>query len=148
MANSLPAAGTPFGDRVRHRLREDTLVWLTTVGADGTPQPNPVWFLWEPGDGDDAGHVVVYNRTDARRLTHIASRPEVSLHFDGDGQGGDIVVMRGRAEVVTDHPAAHESADYVAKYGPAMARVTSSEAEFGATYPVVLRIRVAGVRGF
>ncbi len=38
---------TPFGARVAQRLREEHLIWLTTVGADGTPQPNPVWFLWD-----------------------------------------------------------------------------------------------------
>ncbi|WAX58089.1 hypothetical protein M6B22_04785 [Jatrophihabitans cynanchi] len=35
----LPAAGTPFGDRVRERLADEQVIWLTTVGADGTPQP-------------------------------------------------------------------------------------------------------------
>ena len=33
---------TPFGERVRRRLRDVVVVWLNTVGADGTPQPNPV----------------------------------------------------------------------------------------------------------
>ena len=23
------------------------MAWMTTVGDDGTPQPNPVWFLWD-----------------------------------------------------------------------------------------------------
>jgi PPOX class probable F420-dependent enzyme len=145
---ALPDADTPFGERVRRRLREETTIWLTTVGADGTPQPNPVWFLWEPGEGDDAGHLMVYNRADAHRLRHIARNPAVALHFDGNGKGGDIVVLRGHAAVIADHPAAHESADYVAKYGPAMTRVSGSEADFGAAYPVALRIPVEGIRGF
>src|SRR6478609_6474665 len=39
---------TEFGARVRQRLQDETLIWFTTTSADGTPQPNPVWFLWEP----------------------------------------------------------------------------------------------------
>lgn len=68
-----------FGQRVRERLGTEMVIWFTTVGADGTPQPNPVWFLWE----DDG--FLIYNRADANRLTHIAKRPQVSLNFDGDG---------------------------------------------------------------
>ena len=42
MANQvLPDPSTTFGKRVRERLAEEIVVWLTTVGADGTPQPNP-----------------------------------------------------------------------------------------------------------
>src|SRR4029453_7250355 len=37
---------TDFGARVAKRLEEEGIVWLTTTSADGTPQPNPVWFLW------------------------------------------------------------------------------------------------------
>lgn len=33
-----------LGAKVAARLEEQTLAWLTTVSADGTPQPNPVWF--------------------------------------------------------------------------------------------------------
>jgi hypothetical protein len=42
-------AGVTVGaeDRVAQRLREDAVIWLTTVAANGTPQPNPVWFLWD-----------------------------------------------------------------------------------------------------
>jgi dTDP-4-amino-4,6-dideoxygalactose transaminase len=39
-----------FGRRVQARLEEAVVGWLTTVGQDGTPQPNPVWFIT---DGDE-----------------------------------------------------------------------------------------------
>ncbi len=29
------------------RLREEVIVWLTTVRSDGQPQSVPVWFLWD-----------------------------------------------------------------------------------------------------
>jgi PPOX class probable F420-dependent enzyme len=131
-----------FGERVTRRLREAYVIWLTTVGADGTPQPNPVWFIW---DGADA--VLVYNRADARRLEHVAAQPNVALHLDGDGRGGDIVVLAGRAERAGDVPGPDENPDYVAKYGDGMTRVSGSAERFAAEYPVPLRIRVRRIRG-
>src|SRR5262249_17503323 len=91
--NVLPDPSTPYGERVRRHLREEIVVWLTTTAADGTPQPNPVWFLW------DDESVLVYNRADAHRLVHVRTRSGVALHFDGNGTGGDIVVLTGRAEL-------------------------------------------------
>jgi PPOX class probable F420-dependent enzyme len=144
MANDvLPAEGTPFGARVRHRLAEETVVWLTTVGKDGTPQPNPVWFLW-----DGADQILVYNRPDANRLVHIANRPQVTLNFDGNGKGGDIVVLTGTAVRVGDEPLAAENPDYLTKYGAAAARISGDPAAFAAEYSVALRITVKKIRGF
>jgi hypothetical protein len=38
---------TDFGKRAAERLAKEKVIWLTTVGVDGAPQPNPVWFVWE-----------------------------------------------------------------------------------------------------
>ena len=142
MTDALPDAATEFGRRVRRRLREEVVVWLTSVGADGSPQPNPVWFVW-----DDDGFLV-YNRPDAYRLQHVRWRPRVSLHFDGDGDGGDIVVFTGLAEIVEGEPPSHARPDYVAKYGKRMVRVSGSREEFSRQYSVALRVRRLKVRGF
>ena len=141
-AHVLPDPATVFGERVRRRLQDEQVIWFTTVGVDGTPQPNPVWFLW-----DDTG-ALVYNRSDANRLTHIRSRPQVCLHFDGDGRGGDISVLTGRAQVLTGHPLAHELPGYLDKYRESMIRVSGSPEAFSTSYPVPVRVEVARVRGF
>jgi PPOX class probable F420-dependent enzyme len=140
--DSLPDPATPFGDRVRRRLREDVVIWLTTVGSDLTPQPNPVWFLWE------ADSLLVYNRSTAHRLEHVRTRPRVSLNFDGDRRGGDIVVVTGSAELPESDPAPHEHAAYVAKYGAMMTRVSGTLEQFSRQYPVPLRVRGLRVRGW
>ncbi len=46
----LPDEATPFGNRVRERLRGESVAWLTTT-ADRMPQPNPVWFICEGAPG-------------------------------------------------------------------------------------------------
>lgn len=43
-----------LGERVRRRLRDEHII--STVGADGTRQPNPVWFLWGGGVDRVRGH--------------------------------------------------------------------------------------------
>src|SRR5689334_13508802 len=103
---------TEFGARAARRLREEVVVWLTTVGANGAPLPTPVWFLW---DGERS--VRVHSLPSARRLRHIEGDDRVALHFDGNGQGGDIVVFSGRARIDQGAAAAHEVDGYVEKYG-------------------------------
>jgi PPOX class probable F420-dependent enzyme len=137
---ALPDPSTPFGAAVRERLAADKIIWLTTVGADGTPQPNPVWFLF---DGDT---ILTYNRPAAHRLTHIQSRPRVSLHLNQ--RDGDVMVLVGSAERVHDVPPSNENPDYMAKYEPDMGRVSGSPEKFGASYPVPMRIKIDSVRGF
>lgn len=101
-----------------------------------------VWFVVD-GTG-----VLIYNRADAHRLRHIRQRPQVSLHFDGDGRGGDIVVLRGRARIVDDVPPPHELPAYAEKYGTGMRRVSGGGPAFSAAYPVRVRVEVTGVRGY
>lgn len=139
----LPNPETPFGKQVHERLQNEPVAWLTTVSRDGTPQPNPVWFLWT---GDD--EIIVYTFPSAHRLTHIAERPLVSLNLNSAADGGQIVVMRGKAERDDDLPPTAESPEYLAKYKERMAMVSGSVDAFSATYSVPLRIRVTRVRGF
>jgi PPOX class probable F420-dependent enzyme len=142
-SSALPDPGTPFGQRVLRRLREEQVIWITTVGKDGTPQPNPVGFLFQ-GDGT----VLVYNAAGANRLTHVAERPRVALHFDGDGAGGGIVVLTGTARRADDVPPPHQNRAFLAKYAGGMARHSGSAEKFSEDFPVPLRIEITRARGF
>jgi PPOX class probable F420-dependent enzyme len=133
---------TEFGARARRRLTESIVGWLTTVGADGTPQPNLVWFAL---DGDT---LLVYNQPTAKRLGHVRRNPRVSLHLDSDGRGGDSVVVTGTAEIVDGHPLATEVPVYVDKYRAAAAEVSGDTDAFARAYAVAIRIRIDRVRGF
>src|SRR6266567_8780789 len=37
----------PNNAHVEQRLREEPIVWFTTVRPDGRPHTVPVWFLWD-----------------------------------------------------------------------------------------------------
>jgi PPOX class probable F420-dependent enzyme len=140
MPDVLPDPSSPFGRQVRDRLAQESLAWFTTVGQDGTPQPNPVWFLWEDGS------LLVYNTPRANRINHVRRRPQVSLHLNSRN-GGGIVVVTGTAEIVETEPPADQHQAYLAKYADAMAQVAGSTAAFARTYSVPIRVRPANIRG-
>jgi PPOX class probable F420-dependent enzyme len=140
-ASIMPPPSTPFGERVARRLRDDHLIWLTTVGADGTPQPNPVWFLW---DGET---FLMYSLPDAARLAHIKRNHRVSLNLDGNGQGGDIIVIAGDALISPEDPPADQNATYSDKYKDFIARGFQTPANFAEQYSVPIRITPTKVRG-
>ncbi len=124
------------------RLREETVIWLTAVAADGTPQPNPVWFLW------DGASFLIYCQQGAKRLEHIRRNPRVALHFDSDEQGGDIVVFTGTARLATGELPADQNRAYVEKYRDGIMEVVGALQEFVAQYSVPVRITLERVRGF
>ena len=131
-----------FGARAARHLREETVVWLTTVTPSGAPVPSPVWFVWKEPDA-----VVMYSRDGTPRARNLAANPHVSLNFAGNGQGGDIVVLSGRATLDAALPPSHENGDYVAKYGPPMERVAGTLEQFSRAYPRGVRIELTRLRG-
>lgn len=131
-----------FGARVARHLREDTIVWLTTVTPGGAPLPRPVGFLWDGG-----ANVFVYSQPGAR-IRNIARNPKVTLNFRGDATGGDIVILSGLAQVDESRPSARRDVAWVAKYAPEWARAGMSADSFSERFRVPVRIGITAVRGF
>jgi PPOX class probable F420-dependent enzyme len=133
---------TAFGERVARHLREDRIVWLTTVTPGGAPVPSPVWFWW---DGAETVHL--FSLPDTPRLRNLRSNPKVSLNFAGDGYGGDIVVLSGEASVDGEGASEDHVPAYVEKYGWGFERLKSTPEDFRKKYSAPLRIRLTKVRG-
>jgi len=138
----IPDGATAYGERVRRRLTGETTIWLTTVGRDGMPQPNPVGFLWDGGDS-----VLTYSQAGAWRLANIRHQSRVSLHFDSNG-GDDIVVMTGTAEILDDYPAVPDNPAWLQKYGEAINARFGDAVKFAKRFSVPVRIHLTRVRGF
>ena len=132
---------TEFGDRAARHLREEVVVWMTTVTPGGAPVPRPVWFIW-----DRAESVVMYSQPKLR-IRNLEANSRVALNFDGDGDGGDIVVLSGTAAVDRDLPAAKDNPDYLAKYDDHIARLGMTPETFTREYSVPVRIRLTGLQG-
>lgn len=134
---------TDFGKRAATRLREETVIWLTTVRRDGTPQPTPVWFLWDGGET-----VLIYSRPSQQKERNIARDPHVALHFNSDSGGGNIVVFTGEAAIVSDVPPARDNAAYVQKYDAAISRIGMNRESFADAYSQAIRVTLTALRGF
>jgi PPOX class probable F420-dependent enzyme len=132
---------TEFGQRVARRLEEEYTVWLTTVDASGTPQPRPVWYLW------DDESFLIYSRPHTHKLDHIQRNPHVALHFDSNGRGGDIVVFAGEARVADDMPPADQVPDYIDKYRLGLERLDMTPEGFARSYAVPIRVTPTKLRG-
>jgi PPOX class probable F420-dependent enzyme len=133
--------GSEFGGRAARRLRDELIYWLVTVAPDGTPQPSPVWALW------DGATFLIYSQPDMPKLRNIASHPRVAIHLDGDGRGGDIVTVTGDARIVTDTPPADRVPEYVAKYREGMRRIGMTPELFARAYSVGVRVTPRHLRG-
>ena len=133
--------GTEFGSRAARHLREDRIAWMTTVTPGGTPVPRPVWFLW---DGDT--EVLMFSR-ESPRVRNIEANPRISLNFDGDGGGGDIVVVTGTATVERDAEPAYRVPEYVEKYGWGFESLRMTPEEFSQEYSVPVRILLGRLDG-
>ncbi|MDQ3988019.1 MAG: pyridoxamine 5'-phosphate oxidase family protein [Actinomycetota bacterium] len=124
----------------RRRIADDRVVWLTTVTDRGAPAPNPVWFV---PDGDD---LVVFTAPGSRKVHNIERRPTVTLHFNSDPAGGDVVIITGEVEMTHDQ-APSGFPGFLDRYesditGPLDMTVN----EIDQTYNTLLRIRPTRVR--
>ena len=131
---------TEAGARAEGRLRDEVMIWLTTVRSDGQPQSSAVWFLW---DGDT---FLIYSQPRAPKLRNIAGQPRVSLHLDGDGRGGDIVTIDGVAAIDETAPPVDQSAAYVGKYGELIGRMGYTPEAMAADYSQAIRVTPSRVR--
>jgi PPOX class probable F420-dependent enzyme len=146
MSEQLPALAidqsTTLGARAARRLREETVVWMTTVGRTGAPAPNPVWFLW-----DGASTVTVFTGSGAARLRHLAANPELALNFDTDGGGGDVVVLSGTAAVPEDSPGPDAEPEYLTKYAAHIPAIGHTTRSFAQQYSVRIEVTLTRLRG-
>lgn len=133
---------TKFGRKVARRLKNEQVIWFTTVGQDLTPQPRPVWFLW------DGASFLIFSQPNAFKLRHVKSHRNVSLNFNSDESGDEIAVMTGTAAVDASAPAAHLVPAYLKKYRKAISNLKMTPEEFSKDYSVAIRVVPSGLRGF
>lgn len=121
------------GAQAARRLTSARVIWMTTVDGAGVPQTSPVWFLWS----DD--QFLVYS-LDSPRVRNIRRHAQVSLNLDGNGLGGDIVVIEGLARVDESTPSAADNEAYLSKYRPILDERGWAPEWFAGRYSVPIRI--------
>jgi PPOX class probable F420-dependent enzyme len=131
-----------FGRQVKRRLAKEAIIWFTTVGSDLTPQPRPVWFLW---DGDS---ILIFSQPGAHKVRHLKAHSKVALNLNSDEQGDKIAVITGNASIDSSVSPAHQVPAYFRKYRKGIAGLGMSPEEFSREYSVAIRVIPSALRGF
>ncbi len=121
-------------ERIERHLTGDLIAWLTTVTPAGRPAPRPVWFVW------DGAAIIIYSLNRGAKLRHIQANDQVAVHFNSNADGGDVVVISGRAELVPDAPPPSQFPGFLDKYAAAISRMGRSAQWYDDEYGVALRV--------
>lgn len=132
---------TEFGQRAVRRLTNEEVIWFTTVDPQGMPQPTPVWFIW------DGAAIWFFSQPRTAKLRNIKQHSQVSLNFNSDAYGNDVVVLTGTAELVDEMPS-ELLARFLEKYKRGLASLNMSGDAFKNDYSQVVKITPSKLRGF
>lgn len=132
---------TKVGGRAAERLRTERVIWLSSVSSTGVPVPNPLWFVWEEES------FLIYSQPKAIRLKHFIDRPQVSLHFNADVDGNDVIVFYGDVALDPGAPPAHMHAAYLSKYKQGIHELGMMPEMYGKLYSVAFRVTPRAMRG-
>jgi PPOX class probable F420-dependent enzyme len=131
-----------FGRHVNRRLRQEKIIWLTTVDSHDTTQPRPVWFHW------DGKTILIFSESDKAKLRHLACNPRVALNFNTEKAGGDVAVIVGDAKILGDPPASSRIKTYLRKYSEGIKSLDMTATEFRDPYKVPILVTPQSMRGF
>jgi len=129
---------TSFGKRVATLLANEQEIWLTTVNAEGVPQPTPVWFLWE----NDS--FLVYTKPGSPKVANLKRSPKVSLNF---GTGDPVAIFTCDVQMGVDVSPASKAA-YLEKYHQGILDIKLTDETMLQEYSLALRITPTKLRGF
>jgi PPOX class probable F420-dependent enzyme len=121
--------------RIDRMLRTESVVWLSSVGADGSPHVVPIWFSW---DGET---VLIASKPHAKKVANLRANPSVMLALGAPTLDFDVGMIEGVAELPNAPASAILPAGHLAKYREQMAAIGLSGDEFLATYTQVIRIQ-------
>ncbi len=103
---------------VAERLRQEPIIWLSSVRPDQRPHLVPVWFVW---DGSEA--ILIVSEPENQKIRNIRQNNHVTLALETAQGGDDVVLIEGDAELVEDETLAFQIAHptlavaYIEKYG-------------------------------
>jgi PPOX class probable F420-dependent enzyme len=130
-----PAPESTCAPSTEAALRDDPVVWLSSVQHDGRPHLVPVWFHW---DGD---RILAFSKPRARKIENLRERPAVMLAVGTPGPDFEVELIEATAEL-PDEPAERLiPAGFGAKYRELLTRAGLSVQRFAEVYsqPIVLR---------
>ena len=116
---------------LEQRLAKEQIIWMTTTKADGTPLPNPVWFLW------NGSEFVVFTEPGSVKMKNLIRNPRVALNLNSDFSGGDIAIFQAEANLNGAPVSEEEFNRYLTKYEEGMRGLGLTPALLKANYQTV-----------
>lgn len=130
-----------FGARVLNRLVTESVIWLVTIRKDMTPQPSPVWFWW------NGMSLLIFSQPTSQKIRNIKYNNKVAIHFDSDGDGGDIVIINGYATLIESQLTSEEVSAYLNKYREGIHEIGMDIKSFRETYSLPIKVEPYNIRG-
>lgn len=124
----------PEHAHVDERLRSDIMIWLGTVRPDGRPHSVAVWFLW------DGTQFLIFSQPNKQKLRNLQHNPNVVLALDNTKNGGDVIVIEGKAELVNDVNVSTALPAFAEKYAKQLKSMGWTAEAMAADYSQAIRI--------
>ncbi|HEX5038864.1 MAG TPA: pyridoxamine 5'-phosphate oxidase family protein [Candidatus Limnocylindria bacterium] len=128
-----PSAGCR--PHVQAALRDDPVVWLSSVQADGRPHLVPVWFHW------DGERIVAFSKPHARKVDNLRGQPRVMLAVGTPGPDFEVELIEATAELPEEPAKSLIPEGFGAKYRELLRRAGLTVQRYAEVYsqPIVLR---------
>ncbi len=134
---------TKLERKAKSLIKNEHVIWLTTVDSDHAPQPRPVWFIW------DKDAFLIYSKPSAHKIKHIKANENVSLHFNTDKTGDkDVIVYIGKAEFDVHAIPPNKVSAYLRKYRKGIKGIEMTVKQFSSEYSVAIRVKPTSLRGW
>jgi len=114
--------------RLDRFLREEPVVWLSSVRPDGTPHLVPTWFSW------DGQTIVIRSKPGAQKVRNLRANAKAMLALGDAEDDFDVGLVEASAEVVAQRGTDDLPAAFIAKYGTRIAELGLTPAQFARTY--------------
>ncbi|MDQ2999331.1 MAG: TIGR03667 family PPOX class F420-dependent oxidoreductase [Chloroflexota bacterium] len=124
------------GAHIDRRLRDEPIIWLSSVRPDGRPHLVPIWFWW------DGAAILMFSKPAAQKVRNLRHNPQVVLALNSADAGEDIVLLEGRAELLGDDAPQSTLPEYAEKYAALMARINITAASMATEYTQAIRVTV------
>ncbi|MFC6019817.1 nitroreductase/quinone reductase family protein [Plantactinospora solaniradicis] len=146
----LPHLGTEAGIRAEQRLRDQSVIWLTTVDSDGQPQTSPVGYVW------DGAKFLIISKPGIAKVRNLRDNPRVALHLDldGDAEEFSVLTIEGVARLDPAPPgepaplSEGEISAYLEKHQESMRWAGVTPEETFADFSTVIRVTPTRARSY
>jgi PPOX class probable F420-dependent enzyme len=137
-----PKRATDRRPQVEAALRDDPVVWLSSVQSDGRPHVVPVWFHW------DGERIVAFSKPHARKVDNLRGQPRVMLAVGTPGPDFEVELIEATAELPDEPAEALIPAGFGAKYRELLGRAGLTIQRYAEVYSQAIVLRPTRFLGY